>query len=164
MLPALGQSYAGLGVGENEKLTRTQDARTQPWPAPQQACLPTIWSFHPAARVWLGTPPLLFHSDAYVALCFAELSELVGSGRSHSESGRSEVCGCLKSESGPWDLNEPPGLPFPFPGNVKAQRREVVCLNLVATSVNRSWAISFSCSFRCSLNWQVSPPLCFWSG
>lgn len=88
--------------------------------------------------MWLGTPPLLLHLGTYVALCFAELSELVGSGRSHSESGRSEVRGGLKSESGPWDLNEPPGLPFPFPGNMIAQRREVVCLNSVETSKSRS--------------------------
>lgn len=30
LLQALGQLYTGLGVGENQKLTRTQDARTQP--------------------------------------------------------------------------------------------------------------------------------------
>lgn len=150
-----------------ERMKSSQEHR-MPEPNPGQhhskpAC-PLSGPFIQLPGCGLAHPPLLFHSDAYVALCFAELSELVGSGRSHSESGRSEVCGCLKSESGPWDLNEPPGLPFPFPGNVKAQRREVVCLNLVATSVNRSWAISSSCSFRCSLNWQVSPPLCFWSG
>lgn len=57
------------------------------------------------------------------------------------------------SELGPGNIHELSGLPFPFPGNTKARRREVVCLNSVETSGSGSWAVSSGFralgTFRC---------------
>lgn len=100
LLKPLGQLYA---VGVLDRMKSSWEDRT-PGPSPSQhhSGPPTAqYSLIQLSGCGLVQPPLLFHLGIYVALCFAELSEEVGSWGSHSKSGHSEACGALKSDSGP---------------------------------------------------------------